>query len=103
MREPIEVMDPFRWIGGMEASIPRAVGESYADAYERRQNEKVKGKDLLIIAPEHKLNTRGKVKEGHILKIKDPIVLQPVDKGYLIVSSWGLEASDELVVNPVSN
>jgi hypothetical protein len=71
--------------------------------YEDWQNEKLCGKDLLIVAPEHKLKTEGKIKDGHILKIKDPIVLQPVDKGYLIVSSWGLEAGDELVVNSINN
>lgn len=71
--------------------------------YEAYQNEKLKGKNLLIVAPEHKLKTEGKIKEGHILKIKDPIVLQPVEKGYLIVSSWGLEAGDELVVNSINN
>lgn len=67
------------------------------------QNEMLKGQSLLIIAPEHKLNTYGKERQGHILKIKDPIVLQPVNGGYLIVSSWGLEASDELVVNAINN
>ena len=38
---------------------------------------------------------------------KDPIVLQPVqykgNKYYLIVTAWGLEASDESVLNPVMN
>lgn len=67
------------------------------------QNEKIVGQNLLIIAPEHKLNTHGKIKDGHVLKIKDPIVLQPVEGGYLIVSSWGLEASDTIVMNPVNN
>lgn len=71
--------------------------------YEDWQNEKLCGDKLLIVAPEHKLKTEGKIKDGHILKIKDPVVLQPVDKGYLIVSSWGLEAGDELVVNSINN
>lgn len=71
--------------------------------YEAYNNEKLSGKNLLIVAPEHKLKTEGKIKDGHILKIKDPIVLQPVTKGYLIVSSWGLEAGDELVVNSINN
>lgn len=70
---------------------------------EQYYSEKINGCDLLIVAPEHKLDTRGKVKDGHVLKIKDPIVLQPVQGGYLIVSSWGLEASDELVVNNINN
>ncbi len=70
---------------------------------ESYENQMLIGQDLLIIAPAHKLNTLGKIIEGHILKIKDPIVLQPVDKGYLIVSSWGFEAGDELIVNPINN
>lgn len=73
------------------------------ESCEAYQNEKIKGIDLLIVAPEHKLKTEGKIKDGHILKIKNPIVLQPVEKGYLIVSSWGLEAGDELVVNSINN
>lgn len=68
-----------------------------------RGDEKVKGEYLLVIAPAHKLNTEDKIIDGHTLKIKDPIVLQPVEKGYLIVSSWGLEAGDELVVNAKFN
>lgn len=70
---------------------------------ELNRDEKIVGQDLLIIAPEHKLNTRGKIKDGHVLKIKDPIVLQPVEGGYLIVSSWGLEAADSIVLNPINN
>jgi len=67
------------------------------------ENEKVTGQQLLIMAPAHKVNIKGKTKDGYILKIKDPIILQPVDKGYLIVSSWGFEAGDELVVNSTNN
>lgn len=37
------------------------------------------------------------------LNIPDPVVLQPVKGGYLIVSKWGLEASDELLVNEINN
>ena len=81
-------------------------------------DRKMSGRDLLILAPKHKLDLSDKVVEGHIAKLKDPIVLQAVrgfsngeihsddyhyysnmSKGYLIVSSWGLEASDENVVN----
>lgn len=69
------------------------------------ERELLPGKDLLIIAPVKKLDTRGKVIDKGILRIinKDPIVLQPVVLGYLIVSSWGLEASDPLVVNSINN
>lgn len=35
--------------------------------------------------------------------IPDPVVLQPVRGGYLIVCAWGNEASDEIVVNEQAN
>jgi ABC-type molybdate transport system permease subunit len=44
--------------------------------------------------------------QGHKLVdiIKDdPIVLQPVKEGYLIVSAWGIEASDKEVQNSKFN
>jgi hypothetical protein len=41
-------------------------------------------------------------KDGYKLEY-DPIVLQPVKGGYLVVTKWGLEASDEIVTNPTSN
>ena len=41
------------------------------------------------------------------IEIPDPVVLQPVnfkgEKYYLIVTAWGDEASDELVVNETLN
>jgi tetratricopeptide (TPR) repeat protein len=69
---------------------------------EKEVDNMVCGKDLLIIAPKHKFK-KGLVQEGNVLKIDDPIVLQPVKHGYCIVSSWGLEAGDELVVNEINN
>ena len=60
--------------------------------------ELLSGNDLLIIAPVNKIDMIGKyVKDGIVTE--DPIVLQPVNGGYLIVTSWGLEASDPEVVN----
>ena len=35
--------------------------------------------------------------------IPDPVVLQPVNGGYLVVACWGDEASDEIVVNQDMN
>lgn len=42
-------------------------------------------------------------REGRIEAIPDPVVLQPVKGGYLIVTAWGDEASDEIVVNQKMN
>lgn len=43
--------------------------------------------------------------EGYKLEenLPDPIVLQPVKGGYLVVSKWGDEASDEIVLNEKMN
>lgn len=55
-----------------------------------------------ICAPESDFDTRHLMKSGYKL-IPDPIVLQPVNGGYLIVTKWGLEASDDLVKNEKAN
>lgn len=61
--------------------------------------------DFKICAPITDFDTAGMRVDGHRLvhDIKDPIVLQPVDGGYLIVSKWGLEAGDPIAVNPKEN
>jgi hypothetical protein len=42
--------------------------------------------------------------DGYKIKnIPDPVVLQPVNGGYLIVTAWGDEASDEIIVNEKMN
>lgn len=44
------------------------------------------------------------ITDGYRLEhIPDPVVLQPVDGGYLIVSKWGLEGQDENLVNEINN
>lgn len=56
-----------------------------------------------MCAPEKDFDMTYYKTEGYKIVPKDPIVLQPVKGGYLIVSKWGLEASDELVVNSIDN
>lgn len=65
---------------------------------------------LEIAAPIKDFNTQGMELKDFNLKAvvnKDPIVLHPVtfnnQKYYLIVTAWGLEGSDELVVNNKMN
>lgn len=89
------------YVGG-SFPMPWYIHDTYEE-YVEKSKEMISGEDLLIVAPEHKLKTDGQIKEGHVLKTDDPIVLQPVDEGYLIVTSWGLEAADELVMNPINN
>lgn len=62
---------------------------------------------LWICAPIEDIETRGLRKVNHNLvshvRIDDPVVLQPVEGGFLIVAAWGPEASDENVVNEKMN
>jgi len=65
---------------------------------------------LEIAAPQKDFNMSGmEVKDFKLRKIEipDPVVLKPVvfnkTKYYLIVTAWGEEASDEIVVNHILN
>ncbi len=60
---------------------------------------------LKICAPLKEMNTEGMELDGiHLIKqIPDPVVLQPIEGGYLVVTAWGDEASDPLVVNEKHN
>lgn len=57
---------------------------------------------LQICAPVKDMNINGlTLKDGYRLHkhIPDPVVLQPVKGGYLILTAWGDEASDPIVLN----
>lgn len=58
---------------------------------------------LKICAPVKDMDMTGiEVKDGYKLVekfIPDPVVLRPVEGGYMILAAWGPEASDPLVVN----
>ena len=60
---------------------------------------------LQICAPIADMDTSGmRLADGYKLEIiPDPVVLQPVKAGYLIVTAWGDEASDEMTVNSNHN
>lgn len=64
---------------------------------------------LMICAPKKDMDLKGLTKIGAVFQIgqikhvPDPVVLQPVRGGYLIVTAWGDEASDENVVNEKFN
>lgn len=58
---------------------------------------------LLICAPENEMRDYLQFGRTENEPIPDPVVLQPVINGYLIVASWGDEASDEMVLNPKHN
>ena len=78
--------------------------EDYVSLYVRKSNIQSM---LQICAPVKDMDISGmELKEGYKLEqryIPDPIVLQPVLGGYLILTAWGDEASDPLVVNEILN
>jgi hypothetical protein len=71
-----------------------------------KDSEYTTGTGLFIVATRDQLNMKSARVQGHklvdIVK-EDPIVLQPVKNGYLIVSAWGIEASDKELHNPRFN
>lgn len=81
---------------------------SYKEFKSLNKDDAIKS-PLEIVAPISDFNLRNKRIKNHELVdiIPDPIVLQPVyhnnKKHYLIVTAWGLEALDELVVNQKMN
>lgn len=60
---------------------------------------------LSIAAPQKDFNMQGMtVKKFQITKeVPDPVVLQPIKGGFLIVTAWGDEASDPIVMNELNN
>lgn len=72
--------------------------------------EDIKMDELFICAPSKDINMEGIEKYGEMYAtstkhkyIPDPVVLQPVKGGWLIVEAWGDEASDPIVVNETNN
>lgn len=65
------------------------------------RTNRVKG--MQIVAPQKDFDMTGKVVRNRRIEIKDPVVLQPVKHGYLVVTAWGDEASDPIVVNQINN
>lgn len=60
---------------------------------------------LQICAPAKDMNLDDMtIEEGYKVRqnIPDPVVLQPVKGGYLIITAWGDEASDPIVVNSIN-
>jgi hypothetical protein len=66
----------------------------------------IKQSELQICAPIKDMDINGlELKDGYklIKHVPDPVILQRVRGGYLIITAWGDEASDELVVNQQMN
>ena len=104
------LLQNYRHNGSLNGTIPVAFNEYQKSlrrdySYIRRDFETVKKAPLEIVAPLKDFKVKEVIKP--IEDIEDPIVLQPVyynnTKYYLIVTAWGEEASDELVVNNIFN
>lgn len=76
---------------------------SYEDGFQ--SDSKKRQPSFKICAPKKDFDMRGMEIRGNeiVQHIPDPVVLQPVKGGFLIVTAWGDEASDELVVNEKMN
>lgn len=84
----------------------------YLTYEEYKQHKKVNSdcyadSEFLIAAPMKDFNIKSsqEVRDFSLVNkpIPDPVVLAPVNGGYLIVCAWGEEASDPLVVNDINN
>lgn len=83
---------------------------NHSNYHYRNRLRNISKSNLEICAPVKDFNMEGyEVKGVKLSKIEilDPVVLHPVmydgKKYYLIVSAWGQESSDELVVNKINN
>jgi len=63
--------------------------------------------EFLIAAPakDFNISSREMIQDFKVITkpVPDPVVLAPVQGGYLIVAAWGEEASDPIVVNDINN
>lgn len=106
----IELLDDhYKTYAHLKESLLNTLYHTSSFSYTYPTQEKVC--PLEIAAPLSDFNTKGMELKGFQLTeihIPDPVVLQPVffegvGKAYLIVSAWGQESSDELVVNQKMN
>ncbi len=75
--------------------------KEYSNIYKKCKEKE----NLYIIAPPEDFDKKGMQIENYKLTriIPDPVVIQPVKGGYLIVTAWGDESSDDEVVNHINN
>lgn len=109
LKQPLIPVDSpnLSWHGDKLFSVSVGDREScYVDSWKIFDNTK-----LLICAPKKDMDVRGLQQINGVFQelgffkaeYPDPVVLQPCKGGYLIVTAWGDEASDPLVVNEKMN
>lgn len=90
------------WAGRVEDD-GGAAAEKWRFIYEKRKM----AEPMQICAPVKDMDLSGMtIEDGYRVQkihVPDPVVLQPVKGGYLILTAWGDEASDENVVNQKFN
>lgn len=90
-----------------EKSVEHHIKKRY-DFFVGRYEELYK-EGLFIAAPKSHFNLNGLKNTGKsffkskIIEVKDPIVFRYVKGGIQVLSKWGLEASDESLVNEIYN
>lgn len=98
-----EKIDMDWWvIGGLglyESMMGRATKK------EEKKKAVTHDRSFLICAPKKMMDLSNADIQGNTIvdRVSDPVVLHPVKGGYLIVTAWGDEASDEIVVNEINN
>jgi hypothetical protein len=77
-----------------------------------RLEYEIQESQMVICAPKKDFRMSGMMKIGNFLQelsfeatveLQDPVVLQPVRGGFLVVAAWGDEASDPLIANDRDN
>lgn len=82
---------------------------SYIEDIRIESYDLIDNQSMMICAPKKDFNLKWYQKMTRFfqsvkrVEIPDPVVLQPCKGGYLIVTAWGDEASDEIVVNQNHN
>jgi hypothetical protein len=99
--------------GGERARGKRYKHECQANTIDKHEYKiGYKNAKMRVCAPLNEMDmTEMELEEGYkminekikVMTFPDPIVLQPVVGGYLIVTAWGDEAADEIVINPKHN
>lgn len=89
-------------------SLERSMWSSFVKFNQRPETEthEFVKEDFKICASVKDFDTKNmRIEDGYKLNLNlpDPIVLQPVKGGYLVVSKWGLEADDNDLVNEKLN
>ena len=95
----------------LRAIVAKTIQSSYTGfIYRKATVKKVDRSSLFICAPPTYFDLKDLSKEGELgyyqvqeYEISDPIVFRYCKGGIQVISKWGLEASDEMILNPIDN